>query len=136
MQLTAKEPVWIGTKYDGTIAEIPFKELLHTCDKLKQLALIWDCNSYLINIEDRYFVVNGGRRLAIRDDLRDIKLIYRRRKRAVLKMNEIGRTPDQDRKPETFYLLGISGKNGSDIPQHILLQISECGQFFIWQDKL
>ena len=128
------EPTFlVSTEYPLKYKICSFSQLYNIRFDIKSLILLWDFNSYLINIHDKYFIINGGRKIQpnVFNEMKDFHLIYARR-------NRINIVLDSDKpteKPQKFYLFGIEGKFLDNMANSILLQISEDGTQWIWRDK-
>lgn len=80
---------------------------------IKTVAFIWNTNSYLVDKSNRSFLVNGGRRLRIKE-LEDPKLVI---------LDD----------PE-FYYMGLADANTP--LKTVLLKITKDGSKFQWLEKL
>lgn len=113
---------------------LPFKELFHNRPEMASMMLLWNNNSYYINVEDRYFLINGGRRIipAVLVLMKNPIVLYARRNKQEVNMNMDKPSEMGDR--TITYLLGAEGIVDG-ISKEILLEVSENGLFWKWRNK-
>lgn len=119
----------VKLKNEDTPKTLPFKELFQNRSNMESMQLLWDCSSYYVNVEERYFIINGGRRVQP-DNLVMMEspmVLYTRRNKQEVGMDgvEVG-----DR--VITYLLGAEGIVDG-IHKEILLEIEETGILWRWR---
>jgi len=58
------DPEWFITTVSRKDPEkVLFKDIFKQRNEILSMMILWDYNSYYVNILDRYFIINGGRRL-------------------------------------------------------------------------
>lgn len=122
----------IRNKKEPTPRPVRFEELSSLVDGLQSITLLWNCNSYLVNVDRRCFIINGGRRIGVNPifkDCRDLKLFYRRRTQMDL---TVGSDNGGDNR-RVSYLLGFSGVvNGEE--KFMFIQVTDDGSQWVWRD--
>jgi len=126
----------ITTSDDEGPRKVQFRELYALKDKIEQMTILWDVNSYHVNIPERYFIINGGRKLFFKDEFDEAVLFYAKRNRKTIGMNKapVARTVEgKVLSHSVTYLLGLDGtQDGKE--KILLLQTSPDGKFWRWQD--
>ena len=135
MQMEEYPPEWMITTYDNPeYRKVEFSELLALKDEINSAILLWNFNSYLINISEAYFIINGGRKLqpTVFFNMTDRKFLYARRHRETLPVGvDLG---NENRTHEVFYLLGVEGMVEGE-KKELLLFISSDGTLWKWIPK-
>ena len=124
------DPTWIITTYDDeTQRAVEFSQLFALRSKIRTALLLWDTNSYYVNVKDRFFMINGGRKIPINDNFSDtISFLYaRRNKQSVALFTSKGSIT----KPEVSYILGVEGIEN----QELFIHITKNGTLWEWGDK-
>jgi hypothetical protein len=129
-----KTPEFIITTTDEPEQrEAQFSDLYALKDKIASIMLLWDFNSYYINIQQGYFIINGGRRIqpTVASLMLHKKLEYARRNRMDVQIAG----DDEKENPEISisYIFGMHGVSG-DEEKSILLHISSDGTTWCWRD--
>jgi len=135
MEKKEQTPEWIIATYDDpNNRKVEFSELLALKDKISSALLLWDYNSYYVNLSEQYFIINGGRRLqpTIFPKLDNSSFLYARRNKKTM---PVGVAPGNEYlSHEITYLLGIEGTlNGEK--KELLIQISSDGSLWKWIPK-
>lgn len=113
--------------------EVQFSDIYNIKDKIKSMLLLWDTNSYYVNIDVGYFIINGGRRVqpVILQMMTDKTIEYAKRNRMDVTLD--GDDLEQG-EIQSSYLLGVTGKyNGEN--KTILVHVSPDGSLWGWKDK-
>ena len=128
-------PEWIITTYeDANPRKVDFLELLGLRDQISSALLLWNFNSYYINLSEAYFIINGGRKIqpTVFFNMTDRKFLYARRHRETLPVGvDLG---NENRTHEVFYLLGVEGMLEGE-KKELLLLISSDGTLWKWIPK-
>ncbi len=123
----------IRIKGEPTPRPVEFGELFALRDKLQSLTLLWDCNSYHVNVSEgkRHFLINGGRRLKMPayKKCTDLKVFYRKRNQQDITFGVTSKKGDY----RAFYLLGFEGTVDGEA-KLTFLQVSEDGTQWVWRD--
>jgi hypothetical protein len=122
----------IVTLRDSDIPKrIEFYDIFKCKDSIKSLIYLYDFNSYLVNIDEGFFCINGGRRIkpCNCDSYEDRQLIYAKRNAKDINVNS-----GEESELRINYLLGVKGRFENEY-KTVLLQISEDGSSWIWRDK-
>ena len=127
-------PEFIVTTYERPEAhEIQFNELFKLKINITSIMLLWDFNSYYVNVDEGYFIINGGRRVqpTVIGKLSDRELEYARRSRVDLELgsDDLVDAPDA----QVSYLFGITGTYEHE-KKSVLLHIAEDGSVWGWKD--
>ncbi len=116
-----KDPAFIIQLRDETTPrEVRFQELYNLRHSIINMTIMWDFNSYFVNITDRYIIVNGGRRVKLSNltIMEKPKLYYRRRH-----TSQISVANNRPVAKKTAYVLGAEGMvNGETIRAYILIE--------------
>ena len=135
MELEKYGPEWIITTYeDDNPRKVDFLELLGLRDQISSALLLWNFNSYYINLSEAYFIINGGRKIqpTVFFNMTDRKFLYARRHRETLPVGvELG---NENKTHEVFYLLGVEGMIEGE-KKELLLFISSDGSLWKWIPK-
>ncbi len=109
------DPEWVISVYgEPKPRSVSFKELFELKDKISSMTLLWNTHSFYVNVEEGYFIINGGRRLKPLpfESLEDKKILYARRN----SMNVTVSGNDDLKQGDIIvtYLLGVHGKLGEE----------------------
>ncbi len=121
---------WIISE-DETLKKVQFNYIFPNKEHIDSITMLFDTNSYIINVRQRFFIINGGRRIQpkpvmLMDEVWPLA-VKRRRKTVTLNGEESG---DES----LSYLLGIEGiLNGEK--REVLIQISQDGSLWAWKSK-
>jgi hypothetical protein len=117
---------------DTVPRKIGFYDIFKYKQYIKTIIFLYDFNSYLINVEEGYFCINGGRRIKPNgcDEYEDRQLKYAKRN-----TKEVDLTDGHEATVRTNYILGLTGILGNEI-KNVLIQISEDGLSWNWRDSL
>lgn len=100
-------PSWaIRTTGSPLFKTVVFKDILALKNQINAVSLVFDTNSYYVDVEDQHFVINGGRKLKIETQIvSSPKLFYcvERRKDIGIGNNVLSQS--------FTYLLGYEGKD-------------------------
>ena len=106
---------------------VQFEDLYAQREQIAHITLLWNFNSYHVNVAERHFIVNGGRMIIRGEDQFSgtAQLIYTRRKRVDMLMED-----DSIPAHRTLYLVGL--KDGD---RELMLEIAEDGSRYTWRTK-
>jgi len=124
----------VRVKDETSPRPIKFEELYAIKDSMVSLTLLWDTNCYSVNIDRRYFCINGGRKIAIKTFRKctDLSICYRKRNSIDL---SFGAVPDKRSEPQVTYLIGFEGTVDGELCRE-LIHISPDGATWIWKKAL
>ena len=125
------DPEWIITTYDSSKQRnICFKDLLKLRPQIDSLMLLFDYNSFYVNVDGRYFIINGGRRIQPTAFSMMVKptVLYSKRRTRTMTVNGGSKSTDV-----ISYLLGVEGELDGQMRQ-LLLHISGDGKLWVWRD--
>lgn len=134
-----KDPEFI-VKIDGepTPRPVEFEELFDLQPNMVSLTLLWDFNSYHINVRRRYFLINGGRKIAVKQfkGCRDLRIFYRRRHQQDIVFGAIphGDNAGKSLGHRVTYLLGFIG-TVNDEEKVMYLHIDTDGSQWMWKNE-
>lgn len=100
---------------------VQFSELYNLQKSITHLTLLWDYHSYHVNLVDKVFIINGGRKLQVEQFPGPVRLVYARRNTMMM----TGGNP----KPLITYLLGMEDDNNQ-----LLLHVSDTGGTWAWKN--
>ena len=124
----------VRVKDEKSPRPIEFEDICALKDRLLSLTLLWDTNCYLVNRERRFFIINGGRKIALEDfkGCRDLGVFYRRRHNKDL---IFGAVPDQAVEGEhrVSYLIGFEGTVDNE-EKITFLHVSPDGKTWLWKN--
>jgi hypothetical protein len=83
------------------------------------MTILWDNNCYYVNINQKYFIINGGRKQLFQTSTNDKAVIFYTRRNT----QEIGK----EKSPRSSYLLGADYGSGK-----IYIHISDDGKYWTW----
>jgi len=106
---------------------VQFSDLYSLRNDIKSMMYLWNTNCYYVDVVDRTFIINGGRKVKL--DFGECKILYRRRSQLKLAVN----TGDSTER-KTLWLLGIEEKGGTN--QMTFLIVSDDGRVWRWANKL
>ena len=94
---------------------VEFSELFAQREDIKKMIMLWDSNSYLVDVILKSFLINGGRRLSLLDHFPGrATVLYARRNRQEISLNS-----DEKGRASISYLLGLKGEDGKELILHI-----------------
>jgi len=129
-------PIIIITTYCNTTPRrIAFQDLYAIKNEITSLQLLWDFNSYFINIPIGYFIINGGNRIRpmVVEGMEIPVIEYAKRNRVDMALNTID-DPDKTNEIKISYLIGITGLCDG-VSKSVLLHISDNGSVWSWRDS-
>lgn len=108
---------------------VDFSRLFEMREDIASMMYLWNTNCYYVNVQDRTFMINGGRKIQF-SDLRKCRVLYRRRNSVSYSLN-----PQGNGKPErrTSWILGVEEKGTKRM---VMLIIGEDGSTWQWANKL
>lgn len=120
--------VWIGD--DPKPVSLQFEELYPVKDQIKKAVLLWDTNSYVIDVVNKTFIVNGGRPIQPPGlhSLQNAEIEYAARHTRQLSM-----TSDSESSERISFLVGVKGTIQGE-ERSLLLHISDDGSMWQWKD--
>lgn len=107
---------------------IRFEDMYNVADKVESLMLLWDANSYYVDVKSSHFLINGGRRLEF-PRITDPRLVYRKRTSQTV---SISGAAEGSRKSVSW----IVGIRDGDEGEMILLIITDTGAAWYWANTL
>jgi hypothetical protein len=113
------------------LQKIEFTDIKKHGSSISKIIFLWDHNSYIADVKNRLYVINGGRYIAVPwfKDAIDFHLDCYKRHRKILSMNGKGKDIEV-----ITYLIGFRGIINSE--QHeIFLYVSGDGKLWKWLDK-
>ena len=117
-----QEPTWIITFKDEELPKVvSFKDLYAIRNNINSALLLWDYNSYRVDIKDKYFCVNGGKKIYIQE-METPEFVYLRRN--IRNIYENSTNSDTN----TFYILGMQENSNT-----LVLNISSDGSNWAWK---
>lgn len=121
---------WIVTD-DAGVRKVLFKDIFPNRDKIQAITMLWDTNTYQVNLEDLCFIINGGRRIQPTALLQftDVKPVAIKRHR-----KEMSLTGGDTGEEQVSFLLGVSGILDGEERQ-LLLHISQDGSLWAWRNN-
>lgn len=128
----------VSTKKDNKQIVIDFKDIFNIKSDLRTMTLLWNTNSYHVNLVGRFFIVNGGRKINIGgfDTVKCIEIIYAKRHSMAVSFNTSDKNGKGNIQKETItYLLGMQGKDIKGTKREIMLHVSTNGDEHEWLDK-
>ncbi|MBW1995094.1 MAG: hypothetical protein JRI77_11700, partial [Deltaproteobacteria bacterium] len=114
---------------------VGFGEIYRLKPRITSLTVLWDTNSYHVDVSRRHFVINGGRRISMQEifkDAENVEPIAVRRHTKYLTINN-----DQNAKHEeeaVTFLVGLEGMVKGE-KREILVHISPGGTMWMWKNK-
>jgi len=125
----------VTTRGEITPKVIPFENLFVLKPNIIAMTLLWNVNSYHVNIEQRLFILNGGRRIHINgfEDAENIRILYVRRNNLKMSVNSDGNGQPKEEKHEVSYLLGWEGEIKGETKQ-LMIHISPDGCNWYWRE--
>lgn len=122
---------WIVTDAYGT-KKVLFKDIFPNRDNIESIMMLWDTNSYYINVKNKYFLINGGRRvqpIALLE-MEDLKPLAVHRHRKELSTNTMDVTGNES----SLFLVGVTGIIKDEV-RDLFLYISQDGSMWSWGTK-
>lgn len=124
----------VTTKGNNVPKTVQFEQLYGLKPDITSVTLLWNTNCYHVNVPQKVFIINGGRRIVMKgfEKAENIELLYARRNTVEIDMQKTsgnGQAP----KPEQSYLLGFQGMIDGE-KREIMLHISEAGELWYWRD--
>jgi len=126
----------ITTRDKAVPTPIKFEDIFPIRKEITSMSLLWDMNCYHVNVPRRYFIINGGRRVCIKqfNECVDIELLYCKRNTLEVEFGiSDGDGHGKKKKHEVSYILGFQGTIGGEHKQ-IMLHIAPNGKEWYWQD--
>ena len=129
-------PAWIARIGSGEAQVLQFEQLYELREKITELTIAWPCNTYKVNVSEKYFILNGGMKIRMKgmEDIEDAIILYTRRVRKTLHINCDGQLLEGGENEEISYLLGIQG-NAFGTKREYLVHVSQDGMIWVWRDK-
>lgn len=134
MDTRSMPDIIVTTELNPEPFQVLFSDLYALKNKIKSLLFLWDYNSYYVNVEQGYFIINGGRRIqpTITLTMTDKIIEYAKRNRVDVTLDNNENINSGE--VQSSYLLGIIGKDGTE-NKSILIHISPDGSLWGWKDK-
>jgi len=125
-------PLWF-MKIDGTTKQCSFEDLQKSRELIEQVILLYKYNSYVVNVRDKTFIVNGGMTLSHKNSekIKDPILLHAKRNTLTMKIGARSvRTEDDGH--TVSYLVGFQDRDGGE---QALIQVSEDGTHCTFLDR-
>lgn len=117
----APPQIVVATKKERVLYLTTFEDVAITKEEVATCALIWNTNSYYIDVENQIFVVNGGKKIRFDEyQVANAILVFVRRHHVTL---------NGEKKEETSYFLGYEGE-GKEKHEMMAMHISPDGSEF------
>lgn len=107
---------------------VRFSDLFSLRDDIRSMMYLWNTNNYYVDVINRIFIINGGRKLGF-TDLGPCRVLYRRRNQRTFTLNNGNSGPEKT----TLWLIGLE-EIGTE--RKLFLIISEDGHNWSWKNKL
>lgn len=107
---------------------VRFSDLFSLRDDIRSMMYLWNTNNYYVDVIDRIFIINGGRKLGF-TDFGPCRVLYRRRNQRTFALNNVNSEPEKT----TLWLMGLE-EIGTE--RKLFLIISEDGHNWSWENKL
>ncbi|MHA2426512.1 MAG: hypothetical protein ACXADB_00530 [Candidatus Hermodarchaeia archaeon] len=107
---------------------VSFSDLFAIRDDITTMTHLWNTNCYYVNVLQKSFMINGGRRIRFNSPFGDCALLYRRRTRKTIALDGNGKPIT-----EIAWIMGIEDKETKEMA---FLIISEDGRNWEWRNKL
>ena len=127
--MTNAHEIIITTQEDPKPRVVDFSELYTLREDISSMMYLWDTNCYYVDVVNRTFIINGGRKIKF-ETFRDSRILYRRRNQVHVTMDAPG---SNGKKHDIHWLLGIEDKGTGDM---VFVEVTENGHDFAWQNKL
>ena len=108
---------------------VQFSDLYALRTEIEKMIYLWNTNCYYVDVVNRTFIINGGRKMQI-EKMGECKILYRRRTQF-----EKGIDSD-DSEPKNKKINWILGIEEIETKKVVFVQISEDGKNWSWEDKL
>ena len=122
------------TLKDGTTQKVDFTDIKKMAENISKVIFMYECNSYVVDVDKKTFLINGGRYLTF-DWLSKVDTVHLqcfRRNRKELQIN--GSDITDNNKVSVSYLLGFYGIIKSE-KKEVYLHVSEDGKEWHWLNK-
>lgn len=122
------------TLKDGNTKKVDFTDIKKMADDISKVIFMYECNSYVVDVEHKTFLINGGRYLTF-DWLKKVDTVHlqcfrRNRKEFNINGSEIA----GNNIVSVSYLLGFYGIIKAE-KKEVYLHISEDGKAWHWLNK-
>ncbi len=124
----------VSTKDRPQPYKIEFEKIFPLKPQIKSAVLLFNFNSYLVNVKEKFFVINGGRKISIKgfESCSDLKVTVVKRHRREL---SLGKAESNGKGKEyVFFLLGWEGTVEGE-KKELFLNISPEGNQWFWASK-
>ena len=124
----------VTTKSDKIPKVMQFEVIAGYKPEIETMTLLWNANSYHVNLPQRLFIINGGRRIHIQgwEDVESVNILYYKRHNREVSVNGDNGSPREG--PNVVsYLRGWEGGVAEDAKQ-IMLHIGPNGKEWYWRD--
>jgi len=116
---------------------VDFGEVFKQRDHIKTITLLWNTNSYLVNVEKRFFLINGGRRMQVNNLVQSSKVLpfLIRRHQAKIGVGFADGDGGGEVSEHTLtHLLGLEAEV-LGVRKEIMIHISTDGREWVWKDR-
>lgn len=107
---------------------VEFLDLYDLRNDITTMMYLWNANSYFVDVVNRTFIINGGRKLKF-GDMGPCRILYRRRNQQRYATNDLSKASEK----VVLWLLGLE-EIGTK--RRLLLIVSEDGVAWRWANKL
>lgn len=124
-----QSPEWFITDSMGEKPRIvDFPDIFAIKSDVKSLMILWPLSSYYVNVKEKYFIIQGGKRIQPTgiDEMKDVKLLYARRNRQDMTLD------GQNKVLHVSYLMGVEGQLDGKT-RVLYLEVSEDGRLWRWK---
>lgn len=124
-----ESPEWFITdSLEGKPKQVNFPDIFSIKSDVKSLMILWPLSSYYVNIEEKYFIIQGGKRIQPSGitEMKDVRLLYARRNRQDMTLD------GQSKVLHVSYLIGIEGELEGET-RVLFLEVSDDGRFWRWK---
>lgn len=117
----------VSTIHSDMPKPVKFEELYGIKDDVISIIFLWNHNSYFVNVKERTFIINGGRKMNF-PATGKTKLLYRKRTAETVAIT--GAAEGSNR--VITWLVGFE----DEVENKLFLQISEDGKHWTWANAL
>jgi hypothetical protein len=126
--------IFIKLKGDSNLNPNPieFYDIFKHRHEVDTIIFLFDFNSYLVNIEEGYFCINGGRKVQMSNcnNFENRTLVYAKKH-----SKEVDIGSEEEVRPILInYLIGIGGELNGE-PEIVAIQFTEDGTVWSWRNK-
>jgi hypothetical protein len=127
-----ERPEWIISTHEKPAPHaVSFEKIFPQREQINSITLLWDTNSYHVDVVRKQFIINGGRRIHINGAEKAERLIpfAIRRHTQKISLNGDGKQDDET----ISYIIGWESIK-EDQKKEIMIHISPDGREWYWRD--